>query len=98
MICPHLSINTQNALNTSLEADIASYRALQSTSLSDSSRIQTLQHSISVNEVAMASLKGEFERQNAELIASERELSKLRKAFDKKVFLTLSLNSASAVQ
>jgi Skp family chaperone for outer membrane proteins len=61
-----------------------SYEAVKSTSLSDSSRIQTLQRSISVHEVAIASLKGEFERQNSELVASEEEVSKLRQALDKK--------------
>lgn len=62
-----------------------SYEALKSTSLSDSSRIQTLRRSISVHEVAIASLKGEFERQNLELVASEEEVSKLRKALANKV-------------
>ena len=65
---------------------MASYEALQNTSLSDSSRIQTLQRSISVHEVAIASLKGEFERQNSELVASEEEVAKLRQALDKKVW------------
>ena len=61
-----------------------SYEALNSPSLSDSSRIQTLQRSISVHEVAIASLKGEFERQNSELVAAEDEVTKLRQALDKK--------------
>lgn len=61
-----------------------SCEALQNTTLSDSSRIQTLQRSISVHEVAIASLKGEFERQNSELVASEEEQLKLRRALAKK--------------
>lgn len=84
-----LGVHMQDALNTSLEADMASYEALKNTSLiSDSSRIQTLQRSISVHEVAIASLKGEFKRQNSELVSSEEEVSKLRKALDKKVKCT----------
>ncbi len=62
-----------------------SYEALKSTSLSDSSRLQTLHRSISVHEVAIASLKGEFQRQNTELIIAEEELAKVRKVIAKKV-------------
>lgn len=63
-----------------------SYRSLMNDStLSESSRILTLQRSISVHEVAKASLKGEFYRQNLELVAAEVELSKLRKALAQKV-------------
>lgn len=64
---------------------MASYQASQNTSLSESSRIQTLQRSISVHEVAIASLKKEFERQNKELVEAEEELSKLRSALAMKV-------------
>lgn len=79
-----LFLSNKDALNTSLEADLASSEALKSVSLSDSSRIQTLQRSISVHEVAMASMKAEFERQNQELVAVEEEVSKLRAAIAKK--------------
>ena len=72
-------------MNTSLEADIASFDAVQSLSVSDSSRIQKLTRSISVNEVAMASLKGEFDKQNSELLVAEGELKKLQNALAKKV-------------
>lgn len=62
-----------------------SYESLKNTSLSDSSRIQALQRSISVHEVAIASLKGEFKRQSSELVESEDEVSKLRRELSKKV-------------
>lgn len=75
----------QDALNTSLEADVASFEAIQNPDLTNTTRIQKLTRSISVNEVAMASLKGEFDQQNAELIAAEKELAKLRNAMAKKV-------------
>ena len=64
---------------------MASYESLKNQSMSDSSRIQTLQRSISVQEVAIASLKGEFERQNTELVESQDEVKKLRSALAKKV-------------
>ena len=63
---------------------MASYDALKSVSLSDSSRLQMLQRSISVQEVVLASLKGEFERQKNELVSSEEEVRKLRKDLSKK--------------
>ena len=72
-------------MNTSLEADMASYDALKDVSLSDSVRLQTLQRSISVQEVALASLKGEFDRQNVELLTSEEEVTRLRRELAKKV-------------
>ncbi len=75
----------QDALNASLEADVASFEAVQDLGLNNSTRIQKLTRSISVNEVALASLKGEFHKQNAELIAAEDELAKLRNALAKKV-------------
>ena len=55
--------------------------------MSDSSRLQTLQRSISVQEVALASLKGEFERQKEELVSSEEEVAKLRRELSKKAGL-----------
>ena len=58
---------------------------MNASSLSKSSRILTLQRSISVHEVAKASLKAEFDRQNLELVAAEEELSKLRKSLAQKV-------------
>ncbi len=50
-----------------------------------SERILTLQRSISVHEVALASLQGEYNHQTAELLEAEKEVSKFRDALAKKV-------------
>ncbi len=46
---------------------------LQGSSISHSQRIQNLQRSISTHEVAMMSLKKEFQRQSEELLTSQSE-------------------------
>ena len=74
----------QDVLLSSLEADLATYKAL-ATLTSDSVRIQNLQRSISTHEVAMVSLKKEFQRQSEELSASQSEARRLRDLVDKKV-------------
>lgn len=87
VLCKYLRLlfSFQNAVISSMEADLASSEALQTVSLGDSTRIQTLQRSISVHEVAVASLKGEFERQKKELVEAEEEVLRLRKSLSKKV-------------
>ena len=72
-------------LISSLEADLASYKALVSPTASESTRIQNLQRSISTHEVAMVSLKKEFQRQSEELSATQDEARRLRDLLDKKV-------------
>ncbi len=52
---------------------------------SESTRIQNLQRSISTHEVAMVSLKKEFQRQSEELLTSQSEARRLRDLLDKKV-------------
>ncbi len=69
---------------SSLEADLATYKALASPTASESTRIQNLQRSISTHEVAMVSLKKEFQRQSEEL-TSQSEARRLRDSLDKKV-------------
>lgn len=58
---------------------------LSSASPTESSRIQALQQSLSVHEVAIASLRGEYQRQSGELKLAEEEVSRLRKSLAKKV-------------
>ncbi len=70
---------------SSLEADLATYKALASPTASESTRIQNLQRSISTHEVAMVSLKKEFQRQSEELLTSQSEARRLRDSLDKKV-------------
>ena len=70
---------------SSLEADLATYKALASPTASESTRIQNLQRSISTHEVAMVSLKKEFQRQSEELLTSQSEARRLRDLLDKKV-------------
>ncbi len=72
-------------LLSSLEVDLDTYKALASPTASESTRIQNLQHSISTHEVAMVSLKKEFERQSEELLTSQSEARRLRDLLDKKV-------------
>lgn len=76
---------SQDALVASLEADLNSYRTLTDTSATESSRVQALQQSLSVHEVAIASLRGEYQRQSGELNLAEEEVSRLRKSLAKKV-------------
>ncbi len=72
-------------LLSSLEADLATYKALSSPTASESTRIQNLQRSISTHEVAMMSLKKEFQRQSEELLTSQSEARRLGDLLDKKV-------------
>ncbi len=61
---------------------------LQGSSIShshESTHIQNLQRSISTHEVAMVSLKKEFQRQSEELLTSQSEARRLRDSLDKKV-------------
>lgn len=78
---------SQDALVASLEADLNSYRTLTDTSATESSRVQALQQSLSVHEVAIASLRGEYQRQSGELNLAEEEVSRLRKSLAKKVII-----------
>jgi len=75
----------QDVLLSSLEADLATYKALATPTTSDNTRIQNLQRSISTHEVAMVSLKKEFQRQSEELSSSQSEARRLRDLLDKKV-------------
>ena len=70
----------QDSLLISLEADLNSYRTLCSVSTTEGSRVQALQRSLSVHEVAIASLRGEYQRQSGELKLAEEEVSRLRKS------------------
>ena len=75
----------QDALVASLEADLNSYRTLVSVSATENSRVQALQQSLSVHEVALASLRGEHQRQSGELKLAEEETIRLRNSLAKKV-------------
>ncbi len=70
---------------TSLEADLTSYRVVSSSRTDETERVVTLQRSVSVHEVALASVQTEYERQTTELLQAEEEVSKLREALAKKV-------------
>lgn len=74
---------------TSLEADLASYRVANSPHADESERVVTLQHSLSLHEVAFASLQAEYNRQTTELLQAEDEASKRREALAKKVSYTV---------
>ena len=75
----------QDSLIISLDADLNSYRTLCSASTTESSRVQALQRSLSVHEVAIASLRGEYQRQSGELKLAEEEVLRLRKSLANKV-------------
>ena len=81
----NIMIIFQDAFIASLEADLTSYQTLSDATTMESSRIQALQRSLSVHEVAIASLRGEFQRQSGELKLAEEEVSRLRKSLAKKV-------------
>ncbi len=69
----------------SLESDLDSYRVVSNPESDESERVATLQHSLSVHEVGLASLKTEYDRQAIELHQAEEEVSKLRDTLAKKV-------------
>lgn len=75
----------QDVLITSLEADLAICKMFQAPTSHDSLRVETLQRSVSIHEVAMVSLKKELVRQKEELVASQEDVSKLQALLDKKV-------------
>ena len=75
----------QDNVRTSLEADLDSYKALGNGQMNESERIFTLQRSLSVHEVALASVRSEYEKQSEDLHAAEEEVAKLRDALAKKV-------------
>ena len=75
----------QDNVRTSLEADLDSYKALWNGQMNESERIFTLQRSLSVHEVALASVRSEYEKQSEDLQAAEKEVAKLRDALAKKV-------------
>lgn len=59
--------------------------------MNESERILTLQRSLSVHEVALASVRSEYEKQSEDLQAAEEEVADLRDALAKKVCQIYSL-------
>jgi len=70
---------------STLEADLSSYRSLQSSHTSEDERVMTLKRSVSSHEVAMATLQSDYDKQALELTQAEQEVGKLRSALAKKV-------------
>jgi len=82
-ICTHTFC--QDVLISSLESSLERYKVLGNPAANEETKIQVLERSLGAHERALGLLRGEYQRECAEMREAEEEIEKLRVVIANKV-------------